>query len=184
MEKQGNQEANLIIRVMEREDLESARQLHNDNSTLMNLSDPEYISELQQEAWFDSISRSSKSKRFSIYEKSGKFVGLFRVDQIDLINKSACVGLDISAEMRGQGYAPLIYNYMMQYYFYQMGMNRLYLAVLDSNGIAKNLYQKLGFQVEGISRSAIFRNGKYIDLIWMSILSGEYFSLKKMKNTK
>ena len=180
MEKQGNQAANLIIRVMEREDLGNTRKLHNDNSTLMNLSDPEYISELQQEAWFDSISRSKKTKRFSIYEKQGKFVGLFRVDQIDLINKSACVGLDINAEMRGQGYAPLIYDYMMKYYFYQMGMNRLYLAVLDSNGIAKNLYQKLGFQVEGISRSAIFRDGKYIDLIWMSILSGE-FALSKSK---
>jgi RimJ/RimL family protein N-acetyltransferase len=53
-------------------------------------------------------------------------------------------------------------------------MNRLYLLVLESNTIARALYDKVGLKTEGIQRKAVYKNGKYEDYIMMSILQEEY----------
>lgn len=171
----GNYVGRVVIRVMERQDLERSRKLHNDDSTLLQLSDIEHISETQQEAWFLSMSSSKKSRRYTILDaRSGEFIGIFRVDMLDLVNKSVCVGLDIESNMRGKGYAKEIYGYFMDYFFLHFGMHRLYLAVLETNSLARSLYVDLGFQDEGVHRKAIFRGGKYVDLIWMSMLRNEF----------
>lgn len=47
-------------------------------------------------------------------------------------------------------------------------ISRLELTVMCQNTIAKQLYEKNGFEVEGTKRNAIFMNGKYIDEYYMS----------------
>ena len=174
----GDQTANLTIRIMERRDIEDARRTHNDLSTLLQLTDVDHVSEAQQEQWLQSISLSPKCRRYTIIETATcDFVGIFRVDQIDWKNRSTCVGLDIAADKRGNGYAIETYDYFFSYYFNHCGMNRLYLAVLETNEVARDLYAKLGFVVEGKGREAVFRNGKFVDYIWMSLLKREYDSL-------
>jgi RimJ/RimL family protein N-acetyltransferase len=172
---QGNRVGRLVIRVMERQDVDFARRLHNDDSTLLQLSDVEHVSETQQEAWFQSVSSSKKSKRYTILDAgSGDYIGIFRVDMLDLVNRNVCVGLDIAPEMRGKGYAKEIYRYFLDYYFLHFGMHRLYLAVLATNDVARSLYGALGFREEGVHREAIYRGGEYVNLIWMSILREEF----------
>jgi len=46
--------------------------------------------------------------------------------------------------------------------------------VLETNQHAKRLYEKQGFITEGRLRDAVFRDGKYVDYIIMSILETEY----------
>jgi RimJ/RimL family protein N-acetyltransferase len=55
-----------------------------------------------------------------------------------------------------------------------MNLNRLWLLVLESNAHAIRLYQKQGFRLEGRMRQAVFRDGRYVDYLVMSILDGEY----------
>ncbi len=172
---QGNRVGRLVIRVMERQDVDSARRLHNDDSTLLRLTNVEHVSETQQEAWFQAVSSSKKSKRYTILDSgSGEFIGIFRVDMLDLVNRSVCVGLDIAPNMRGKGYAKEIYRYFLDHYFLHYGMHRLYLAVLATNEVARSLYRALGFREEGVHRDAIYRGGGFVDLIWMSLLRGEF----------
>ena len=176
---QVNSVGRLLIRVMERQDLDFARRLHNDDSTLLQLSHVEHVSEVQQEAWFQTISTSKNSKRYTILDSgSGDFIGIFRVDNLDFVNSSVCVGLDIAPDKRGKSYAKEIYRYFLDYYFLHCGMHRIYLAVLATNDVARSLYIALGFQEEGIHREAIYRGGEYIDLIWMSILRGEFHACR------
>jgi len=175
---EGNQTAHLTIRVLERRDIEDARRLHNDDGALFMLTDVEHVSEAQQEAWFAGISVSRRSKRYAAIEtKTGGFVGVFRVDGLDLANRNVCVGLDITPEFRGKGYAKEIYRYFFDYYFRQVGMHRIYLCTLDTNDIALALYGRLGMIEEGRQRQAVFRNGRFVDLIWLSILRPEYDAL-------
>ena len=165
----------LSIKIIERADIEEARLLHNDPSTLFKLTDIDYVSESEQEQWFESLSLSKRSRRYVVRELlNNDFVGVVRIDQIDLNNKSACIGLDITYGKRGNGFAKDIYAFIFEYYFKQKGFHRLYLATLETNQIALNLYENLGFKREGISREAIYRDGKFVDLIWMSLLQREY----------
>ena len=47
-------------------------------------------------------------------------------------------------------------------------ISRLELTVMCPNSMAKQLYEKNGFEVEGTKRNSIFMNGKYIDEYYMS----------------
>ena len=165
----------LVIRLLERQDIEFARQLHNDDSVLLRLSDPSHVSEAQQEGWFESVSLSRSSRRYLVQERiSGDPVGVFRVDSIDHYNRSVCIGLDITKEKRGRGYARESFLYFLDLFLNQQGYHRVYLATLETNKVALNLYHSLGFVEEGRSREAIFRDGRFQDLIWLSILGEEF----------
>lgn len=168
---------NLEIRLLERQDIGFARTLHNAEDTLLYLSDVEHISEPQQEKWFESICLSPAARRYILIEKSTRdYVGVFRVDNLDWKNRSVCLGLDITSDKRGNRYSSEAYLYFLDYFFRQCGIARIYLATLESNQVARAIYRKLGFTEEGRSRSAIYRNGRYQDLVWMSILASEYGS--------
>ena len=47
-------------------------------------------------------------------------------------------------------------------------VSRLELTVMCTNSIAKQLYEKNGFVVEGIKRNSIFMKGNYIDEYYMA----------------
>lgn len=162
-----------LFRIMEKKDLEWLRLMHNDPEVLYMLTDTIMITELQQELWYESISKSKISKRLVLeYEKNN--IGLARLDEIDFSNRSICVGLDIKKEYRGRGHGKNGFKLMLDYCFYELNMHRAWLLVAEFNEKAFNLYKKLGFIEEGIQRERLFRNGKYHNYIMMSILEEEY----------
>lgn len=54
-----------------------------------------------------------------------------------------------------------------------MNLNRVDLTVYDWNERAIRVYEKVGFQHEGILRDGIFKAGRWNNLVLMSILRGE-----------
>ncbi len=158
-----------------------------DQDFLVNLrSDPEvynnlgtfiFVNSASQEQWFNSIQKDSKNE-FLIVEKllgeDWQKIGIVRLTGIDYINKSICVGADIHRDYRGQGFSKYIYKLIFKLCFDYWNMNRVWLLVMETNVRAKNLYEKLGFTVEGIQRDAIYREGKYHNYVMMSILKNEY----------
>ncbi len=167
-----NGTARLIIRLLERRDLEEARILHNEDGTLSRLTDIWHVSESQQEAWFQSISTSRTSRRYVARLRSDDtFVGVFRVDRIDPWNRNAYVGADVVSALRREGYATEMFDYVLGYLFDQCGLHRVALATLEDNTSALALYRKLGFVEEGREREAIFRGGRFHDLVVMGLLA-------------
>lgn len=168
------QKNELSIRLMEKSDIEDVRTLHNDESVLRQLTDPRPVSEVQQVAWFEALSRSQSSQRYVVRNSvNGYLIGVFRVDNIDHINKSVMVGLDIAPTYRGRGISYQVYGHFIDHFFKGVGMNRIYLYVLESNDVAHHIYEKLGFEEEGRQRQAVFRGGCYVDYIMMSLLKAD-----------
>lgn len=175
MSLDGNGTQRLIIRIMERRDAELARLLHNDDTTLNNLTDITHVSESQQDAWFQSMSTSKSSRRYVARRREDDaFVGVFRVDRLDPWNRSAWVGADVVRPLRGQGYATEMYTYVLTYLFNHCGMHRLSLETMATNATALSLYVRLGFKEEGRARQAIFRHGRFHDLVSMGLLREEW----------
>lgn len=165
----------LMIRLMERRDLEDLRVMHNADDVLMRLTDPSHVSEEQQEAWFKSASTSRSSRRYvARLRGSDEFIGMFRVDAIDYFNGNAFVGCDIVPAHQRQGYAREFYNYILSYLFEACRLHRVELVTLEDNDRALNLYTSLGFVREGERREAIFRDGKYKNLVAMGLLASEW----------
>ena len=162
------------FRVVEERDLDRIRALRNNPSTWIHLTDISAISAEAQQEWFLTISRRSDRGYFVVFDDTCDFIGIVRMDEIDRVNRSIRVGADVVPELRGRGYGHKIYKALKKYCFDYLNMHRVWLAVLSSNERATHLYEKQGFKIEGRYREAIFRDGKYLDYILMSILEGEY----------
>jgi RimJ/RimL family protein N-acetyltransferase len=53
--------------------------------------------------------------------------------------------------------------------------------VYEENIRAVRSYEKAGFVLEGRQRQAVYKNGKYEDVLFMSVLRSEWDSRKKEK---
>lgn len=100
-------------------------------------------------------------------------IGYFRLSNYSHENQNLYIGADISPEHRGQGYATPAYKLFIPFLFKKYNLNKISLEVLSTNTIAKNLYNKLGFVEEGTKRQDVYKNGKFVDSIIMSILKTE-----------
>ncbi|MCI5698280.1 MAG: GNAT family N-acetyltransferase [Clostridiales bacterium] len=78
---------------------------------------------------------------------------------------------------KGYGYDAL--KLMLDYAFINMHMERVTLDYMTANKKAEHLYEKIGFSREGIMRNSGKKNGKYVDLILMSMLRSEYYEKHK-----
>ena len=63
---------------------------------------------------------------------------------------------------------------MVRYAFEELGLNRVELETYSFNARAIRCYEKAGFRREGIRRRALYRDGKFHDVILMGILKEEF----------
>lgn len=167
----------LSFRPVESKDLEKIAALRNDESTWTMLGDPRPVKVGLQQGWLDGLNRSSDRHYFVVEQKeSGIWIGMIRMDEMDLQNRSIRIGADVAVGLRGQGYGTKIYEALKRYCFDELGMHRVWLCVLETNKAALALYKKTGFKLEGRYRKAVWRSGRYVDYLLMSILSDEYSS--------
>lgn len=165
------------LRLIEETDLTFLKNLRESPETSQYLGSFCMLNMARQKKWFEGLQNDS-SKLFLMFEQfqesDWQAIGMVRISDIDLINRSMCVGGDICPEFRGKGHAPKMYDLIFRLGFDYYNMNRLWLLVLENNEPAKNLYKKMGFFNEGVQRQAIFKEGQYQDYIMMSLLRGEY----------
>lgn len=169
---------NIMLRPIEVQDLEFLRVMHNDWSTLQNLTDSRMINEIQQDAWFESMCLSKTSLRLAALSEEHGLIGCVRIDHIDPINRSAQVGGDIASDFRGIGLGSAMFSACLKYVFDVLNVRRAYLSVLETNNRAIGMYKKHGFQEEGRQIGAIYRLGEYFDYINMYLLESDYRSSK------
>ena len=166
--------AGVRIRPIEELDLWNMVELRASPSVWMNLGSIEMINLRQQRKWFAQVSSNPRAFYYIFCSQEIPFIGIVRTDEIDYINRSIRVGGDILPEYQGQGYGTLMIELLKKYCFDFLNMHRIWLLVLVTNVPAIELYFKAGFVQEGVQLKAIYRDGRYIDYIMMSLLTGEY----------
>jgi RimJ/RimL family protein N-acetyltransferase len=176
------------IRPVEARDLESIRLLRNDDSTFSQLTFAEMITPAQQEAWFDALGTARDRAYFTVVTvkhdpdhpilSEGEFIGMIRTTEIDRINRSICIGADVIPAMRGRGYGTKIYKALLKYLFDDLAFHKCFLMVIETNLVARRLYEGVGFRYDGIHRQAIWRDGAWRDYLILSILEDEYRASK------
>lgn len=79
----------------------------------------------------------------------------------------------------GQGYGREALSLLQKFAFETLNLNRLELEVYDFNERGRRCYASCGFKEEGRLRQKMFKNGKYCDVIVMSVLAEEYRANQK-----
>jgi RimJ/RimL family protein N-acetyltransferase len=163
------------FRPMELGDLELVRQMHNEPSTLLQLGDPTLVSERQQRAWFEAMSARRSDVVFIVCRpEANEIVGVWRLQNLDQINRVCEVGVDIFPDYRRQGLGVKTYQMLLAYLFDHFNIHMAYLRVAEFNEQAIALYKKVGFQETGRLRESIFRHGRYFDNIIFCLTAAAY----------
>jgi RimJ/RimL family protein N-acetyltransferase len=70
---------------------------------------------------------------------------------------------------------------LLRHGFGTLNLNRVYLRVYADNQYAIRTYEKVGFVHEGRLRQAVYKYGKYSDVLMMSVLREEWDAKLKEK---
>jgi RimJ/RimL family protein N-acetyltransferase len=62
----------------------------------------------------------------------------------------------------------------LEYAFGPLGLNKVSLDVLEYNARAIRTYERIGFVHEGVHREDVFKDGRFVHVIRMSILAREF----------
>lgn len=89
------------------------------------------------------------------------------------IRHTAYIVVGILEKFRGRGIGSRFFS-ELDIWAKENNITRLELSVICSNFIAKHLYEKNGFEVEGIKRNTMIIDGEYVD----------EFSMAKLYNLK
>ncbi len=104
-----------------------------------------------------------------------RLIGSCAFSQLDPDNGSALFHITIGErDAWGHGYGTEATRLMVEHAFGTLGLHRIALAVFEFNVRAIRAYLRAGFRVEGRSREAIWRDGRWWDEIQMSVLSDEW----------
>lgn len=171
---------NLVIRETIFEDCEYFAKWETDPEVTQFLSYEEERSyEDVVEEWV--LSKQDPAKlQFTVVRKDiQQPIGRIYITRLDQV----CDSLDITKlylageENRRIGLGRELLRELLEYCFVYLHMERVTLDYYSGNKAAAALYEKLGFQGEGIARNAAKKNGKYYDLHLMSMLRTEFFDV-------
>lgn len=169
----------VILRAIEKQDLELMRQMLNDpeiENLVVGWAFP--VSKYQQEQWYENNINDINNLRFIIETQEDGALGIATLTNIDWKNRRAFHGIKLAnKEKRTKGIGTDVVMAIMRYAFDELQLNRLDGSWFDDNIASKKLYQKCGWKVEGRIRRCIFKNGKYRDLDVVGILKEEYHQL-------
>lgn len=83
------------------------------------------------------------------------------------IKHTGYIVIGIREQYRGKGIGSKLFS-ELDMWAIENKITRLELSVICSNSIAKHLYEKNGFEVEGIKKNAMIIDGKYVDEFYMA----------------
>lgn len=127
----------------------------------------------EHDAWFQQIRHREDVRIFGIREDD-RLVGSCQLHSIHPIHRSAELQIRIgAAAARGRGIGTEATRQLLEIGFGELGLHSIYLHVLETNEVARRLYERVGFRVEGVRREAAWIEGAWIDLVLMAILANE-----------
>lgn len=108
--------------------------------------------------------------------EAGRIIGHVGLYKIDRTAKKTEYGILIADDSsRGKGYGTICTKTMMEYAFKDLGMNKVTAEVLCENAPSIAMFKKCGFSIDGRLRDDVYKNGRYYDVLAMSILANEFF---------
>lgn len=107
-------------------------------------------------------------------KQTGEMMGSLSLDTGVPKNRNATLGIALGRKFMGKGYGTEAMRWAVGYGFKELGLHRVQLNVNETNERALAAYRKVGFVEEGRLRKALWKGGKFVDIVWMGILQDEW----------
>lgn len=167
------------LRGVEKTDVQKFYEWINDPEVTAGLAIYLPMSISDEEKWLESIgNRDPHEKPMAIEVKEGKgwkLIGNCGFFNIEWTHRTGELGIMIGDKsVWNKGYGTETMELLLQYGFETLNLHRIFLRVYSTNPRAIRSYEKAGFIHEGTMREALYRNGKYADIHFMSVLHPEW----------
>ena len=167
------------LRALERSDVPQYYEWVNDPEVTAGLTLSLPMSTVDEEKWFESSTQRPQETRplvIEVREGDGwQMVGNCSFIDLDWVARSAEFGIMIGDKtVWNQGYGTETVLLLLRHGFNTLNLNRIGLKVFADNERAIRAYEKAGFVREGRMRQAVYRQGRYKDVLFMSVLREEW----------
>lgn len=167
------------LRAAEREDLPRFVTWLNDPEVRENMALFLPLSSTEEERWFESMLQDPPTEHtliIEIREEGGwRPVGNCGFNHTDWRCRLSELGIFIGEKsLWDKGYGTETMRLLLSHGFKTLNLNRIYLRVFETNPRAIHVYEKVGFVHEGRLRQAEYRDGRYIDVLFMSVLRSDW----------
>lgn len=164
---------------LEQDDLELLKSLKNESwFGTHNIS---FVNNSDQLKWFNSLD-SYKNLILIALNNDDEKIGLYKIQNIDWVNRKYDSGYDVFKEFRGLGYSKLVLEAGVDFGFEILNMNRIDTEVLENNLASLKSITWVGFIKEGVKRKCIHKCGVYLDSIFLGMLKEEWINLDRVKS--
>jgi len=164
----------MTIRPLELEDLKWLQRQRNDWKLNEYFNQPHLINYVEEENWYKNNVVTGKSHSFVIEDSmSLNKKGYVSLRDINPIVRKAEFSIFVPTNYQHSGYGQSLIEFILKLGFERFNLNKIYSTVFQFNP-AIDIYKNWGFQVDGIIRDDCYKNGKYHNSYYISMLKGEY----------
>ena len=166
----------ILLRPVKKEDYEAVFNWFNQKDVIDNvIGFRSNFSIKEALSWCEKASeQSSNSIKWAIETLTNPdipigFTGLYNIDYLNRNAESAIIIGE--KDFRGKGISKEVLKIVSEFAFKYLNLQLIYANILSSNSSSLNLYRGIGFEEEGVLRKRIYRNGRWHDIVILSLLN-------------
>ena len=169
----------VLLRAISPDDLEQLRLWRNNPEFRKHFREYLDISQQMQMKWFqDTVNEDRNTIMFAIVDKkTGQLLGCCGLCYINWVHRNADLSIYIGADdvyIDSDGYAKDACLTLMSYGFNEINLHKIWTEIYEFDHRKIELYDDLGFSVDGRLRENYFYDGKWWESILLSKLASEF----------
>lgn len=155
------------IRHSKREDIDFVRAIYSGKDAVAGTLQLPFVAE---HVWQERLEKPAPGVNSLVAEAEGKVLGHIAlcVNQNRRRSHSAYIGMGVLDGYSGKGIGSALVAAVIEMADKWLNLSRLELTVFKDNSRAKRLYEKSGFVIEGEAKQFAFRNGVFVDALYMA----------------
>lgn len=155
------------------------RQLRNDKRIWDWCRQTTLLSKLDHESWIESLKGNPKNKMYTIHDsETTVVVGVCGLTNFDYIARHAEFSLYIDPNDHGKGYGKQALYLLVEHGFYAFNLNKIWGESFEGNP-AIHMFEKLGFRITKGHFAHYYKNGKYLDSYFSTLLKDEWINCRE-----
>ncbi|MGG5502305.1 GNAT family N-acetyltransferase [Myroides odoratimimus] len=124
--------------------------------------------------WFNANISNKSRIDFSFFDDNDVCIAMGGFTSITKEHQNAEFYVMVNPIQQGKGIGQNVSKWMYNYAFSILNLNKIYLYTNDNNVAAYRIYEKCGFQLEGILRNHKWKKGKFQNRRFYGLLRSEW----------
>lgn len=162
------------LRTIEEEDIEFLRDGVNHPEVRVYMGNRRPQNYENEEEFFEEQICGEETVDLMISRDREKLGIISLMPQGDDAEKLAEIGIWIHPEHHGNGYGTEASQLITDYAFNQLNYHKIYARAYQGNKASQSVWEKLGFDKEGVFKDHTFTQGEYKDVVYYGVLEGEW----------